>query len=101
MERHVATFEVIYPHDAPIVQPVALPRDLNDLHEKPLARRVEAFVVEPGQALVMSNGTWHSPAYPLRETTSYTFVVRENEESVAPVWVPFENAENVRVTTEL
>ena len=97
MERHVNTFELLYPHGSALVQPLAAPHDLTDPDAKPRPEDVEAFIILPGQAIVMHRGTWHSPSYPVTGDTTYTYGSVGSGDQAMPVWVPFEDGSRVHV----
>lgn len=66
MERHQRTPEVLVPIDGAFVLPV-----MTDAEE------VEAFLVEPGTAVVIGQGVWHSACKPVgRDETTYFVVFR-------------------------
>jgi len=69
MEAHGKP-EFLVPIDGPIIQPVAV---LNKA-EKPDARKVEAFIIYPGQSIVMKENIWHCAAIPLLSDSWYYFV---------------------------
>jgi ureidoglycolate hydrolase len=62
MEHHLGTQEMIVPLDVPLVVPVAPADPAADAIPDP--ELIEAFVVEPGQALVMDNSGWHWLPFP-------------------------------------
>lgn len=64
MERHVHTPEVLIPIDRACVLPV-MSDDGN----------VEAFVAEPGVAVVIGPGVWHSACLPLGADDARYFVI--------------------------
>lgn len=64
MERHLRTPEVLIPADAPFVLPVML-RD----------GEVAAFRVEPGEAVVLRSGAWHSACIPACSGSASYFVI--------------------------
>jgi len=55
MERHLLTEEALFPADAPLVLAVAAPTDA----AAPQAADIRAFVINPGTAVVLHEGTWH------------------------------------------
>lgn len=66
MEQHVKTPEILIPIDGPFVLPV--------MNEK---GDVAAFRAEPGQAVVIGQGVWHSACKPVdAEQASYFVVFR-------------------------
>jgi ureidoglycolate hydrolase len=97
MERHVHTFELLYPHDHPLIQPLAPPGALDDDAAQPDPDSVTAFVLRPGDAIAMHPGTWHSPAFPTERTCTYTFAVLEPSFPYVPEWIPLKGNASVRV----
>ncbi|HOK32592.1 MAG TPA: ureidoglycolate lyase [Limnochordia bacterium] len=93
MERHVSREELLFPVDKPIVQPVGLPKDLASEKAVPQVEDVQAFIIQPGQAIIMARGTWHAPAYALEhEEALYYFGVEIKPDAVgddANPWVKF------------
>jgi ureidoglycolate hydrolase len=72
MERH-PDIEFLVPITGPMIQVVAPGRDLADATEQPRADEAIAFVLEPGEAVVVAPGVWHSAAMPVAEETLYMF----------------------------
>ena len=64
MERHARTPELLIPANAPFILPVM------DGEE-----RVEAFRVEPGEAVVIGEGVWHSACLPIEGPEATYFVI--------------------------
>jgi ureidoglycolate lyase len=64
MERHDRTPEILIPVDAPFVLPVM-----------DGAGRVEAFRVDPGEAVVIDPGVWHSACRPVGAEEATYFVL--------------------------
>jgi ureidoglycolate lyase len=93
MERHVSREELLFPVDKPIVQPVGLSKDLASEKAVPQVEDVQAFIIQPGQAIIMARGTWHAPAYALEhEEALYYFGVEIKPDAVgddANPWVKF------------
>lgn len=99
MEREPKT-EFLLPISGPVIQAVALPGDLSDHIQQPDATTVKAFIVCPGQAIIMAPGTWHWAALSLRGETFYYFVTEPHPPEPgreASPWVPFANGAMVRV----
>ncbi len=82
MERHLGTEEAIFCADAPVVLAVA------PASAAPAPRRdqIEAFVISPGQAVVMDRGVWHDACRGLTQPTAY-FWMAICGLGVSP-WVP-------------
>ena len=57
MEREPKT-EFLLPITGPLIQAVALPGNLSDHSEEPDGATVRAFIIQPGQAIIMAPGTW-------------------------------------------
>jgi len=66
MERHLRTPEILVPIDAPFVVPV--------MTDGPAAVP-EAFLVNPGEAIVINGGVWHGACLPVRRQQSTYFVI--------------------------
>lgn len=95
--------EFLLPLTAPIIQAVAPPGDINNPNEKPDPASVRAFIIRPGQAIIMSPGTWHWAALPLKDKpTTYFFLGEEHSplpgRDSSP-WVTF--VQNSKVKVEL
>ncbi len=93
MEAHSAR-ELLMPLDKPIIQAVAPPADMDDIHAKPDLSTVRAFILEPGQAIMMEVGTWHYAAIACEGEAIYYFIA--NRESTDPGgtpnrWIEFGN----------
>lgn len=98
MEREPKT-EFLLPITGPIIQVVALPGDLADQRLQPDAATCRAFIIRPGQAIIMSPGTWHWAGLPLEDREILYYFVTEPHlppagRETSP-WVPFQN--NVKV----
>ena len=97
MEREPKT-EFLLPITGPVVQAVALPGDLSDPGERPAAATVRAFIVHPGQAIIMSPGTWHWAALPLnQEEVLYYFATELRPPTSAGPWISFQNGDTTRL----
>ena len=92
--------EFLLPISGPVVQAVALPGDLTNYNEEPGAATVRAFIIRPGQAILMAPGTWHWAAMPLVDETFYYFITEphppEPGRGDSP-WIPFQRGDTVRV----
>jgi ureidoglycolate lyase len=97
MERHVHTFELLWPHGSDLVQPLALPLDLEDPEARPDPATVRAFRIPVGIGIVMHPGTWHSAAFPVGDDCTYSFACMEPDFDYTPVWVPLIGDDVVRV----
>jgi ureidoglycolate lyase len=98
MERHTHTFELLHPHGHPLIQPLALPRDLDDPRAQPDPATVKAFRIPVGVGIIMHPGTWHSAAFPESEDCTYSFACMEPDFAYVPEWVPFPGGDTVQVS---
>ncbi len=98
MERHTHTFELLYPHGHSLIQPLALPRNLDDPDAQPDPETVKAFRIPVGMGIIMHPGTWHSAAFPEVADCTYGFACMEPDFPYEPEWVQFSNGDTVRVT---
>ncbi len=100
MERH-PDIEFLVPITGPIIQVVAPGRDLADATEQPRADEAIAFVLQPGEAVVVAPGVWHSAAMPVAEETLYMFAglphAPEPGREASP-WINFERDSKVTTT---
>lgn len=100
MEREPEV-EMIWPTTGPIIQTVAPPGNLQNHKEQPNAEEVRAFLIKPGQVIIMHPGTWHYAAFPAGEKQeSYYFLTRDHPrepgwEDVA--WIPFQDGSRVKI----
>ncbi len=96
--------EFLIPITGPVIQTVALPGDLSDHTQQPDAQTVRAFIIRPGQCIIMSPGTWHWAAMPLeKEQVLYYFVGTPHPPEPgreASPWVPFYRNDTVQVRNE-
>jgi ureidoglycolate hydrolase len=71
MERHMRTPEILIPTDAPFVLPLLLDGSPED--------ETRAFIVNPGEAVVINSAVWHGACLP-KETgqSSYFVIFRKN-----------------------
>ncbi len=94
MEREPKA-ELLIPITGAVIQTVALPGDLSDHSEQPDATTVRAFVIEPGEAILMAPGTWHWAALPVEDREVLYYFVGEPHgpepgRSNDP-WIPFKD----------
>jgi len=100
MEREPEV-EIIIPTDAPLVHVVALSGNLDNHLEQPNADKAKAFIVYPGQILIMHPGTWHYTSFPYKNKEAYYYFITKDHprekgwEDV--VWVPFYRSEVIEV----
>ncbi len=91
MERHVSREELLWPVDQAIIQPMALPVQLDEPRAKPMLETVRAFMVRPGQAIIMKKGAWHSAALAVSDHTKYFFAIETKRDQIGAQqnpWVP-------------
>jgi len=77
MERHVKTTEMFVPLKGYSIFPFAPPSKLNDPKAKPDIDKIEAFIMDGSQAIVMHKGTWHVPPIPLTEEAAFVIIFRK------------------------
>ena len=100
MERE-PEMEMIWPTDKPIIQIVSLPGDLKDHKEQPDAKNAKAFLIKPGQVIIMHPGTWHFAAFPADSAKAfYYFATKDHPrekgwEDVA--WIPFKDCDAIEI----
>ena len=85
MEAHSAR-ELLIPLDRPIIQAVAAPADMDNINAKPDLNTVRAFILEPGQAIMMEVGAWHYAAMSFNGEAIYYFIA--NKDSTDPGGTP-------------
>lgn len=73
MEREPGT-EMIIPVSGRIVQVVALNDPEGQTSARPDAATARAFLMQPGEALVMAPGVWHAAAFGFGADASYFYV---------------------------
>lgn len=100
MERH-PDIELLMPAAGALIQVVAPGRDLADASEQPRAEEAVAFLIAPGEAVVVAPGVWHAAALPADDETLYWFAglphAPEKGREATP-WIAF--AEDAAVTLE-
>lgn len=98
MEREPEV-EVIWPTNGPIIQTVDLPGNLKDHTQQPNIDSVKAFVVNPGQVIVMRPGTWHAPAFPAgKNQVLYYFITKDHPREPGwenTPWIPFSSEDKI------
>jgi len=95
MEAHGKP-ELLIPIDKPIIQPVAA---LNGT-DKPDAENVQAFIIYPGQSIVLKEFTWHSAAIPLESDSWYYFVgnsIWDGPGTSESPWITFKNDLKIKI----
>jgi len=95
MEAHGKP-ELLIPIDKPIIQPVAA---LNGT-DKPDAENVQAFIIYPGQSIVLKEFTWHCAAIPLESDSWYYFVgnsIWDGPGTSESPWITFKNDLKIKI----
>ena len=88
MERHPDNEELLIAVQGHIIQPMGVPENLDDEDALPDPDKVRAFLISPGQAIIMKKGAWHSAALPVGSDTLYCFAA---DSSGSYPWVDFPN----------
>lgn len=100
MEREPEV-EMIWPVTGSLIHVVSLPGDLADYTEQPDPATAKAFIIHPGQVMIMHPGTWHYASFPLeKKETFYYFLTKDHPrepgwEEVA--WVPLQGNTIIRI----
>ncbi len=98
MECHLA--ELLIPVTGPVIQAMAEAGDGSTRGAQPEAGTVRAFIVRPGQAIIMAPGAWHWAALPVDGETLYYFVTQSDPQGAGrerDPWVPFRGGDMVRI----
>ena len=99
MERHQDREEWVFAIDEPLIQTVSLSRPGDP--RRPDLDQAQAFLLNPGEGIVLALGTWHAPGLPSTDhETLYGFVL--SKPAPGPVaetegWVPFGGGGRLRV----
>ena len=96
MERHPNNEEILFAVQHALVQPMGLPDDREGEDARPDPDTVRAFLLRPGQGIIMKKGAWHSPAVALEQDTHYYFFA--DSEGSYP-WMEFQG--DVSIIAEL
>jgi ureidoglycolate lyase len=101
MEAHTCQ-ELLAPITGAIVQPLALGADMNDPDAGPPLDSIVAFVIKPGEAILIDAGIWHAPALPYDQSeTTYQFVFPRQTLSPGPTphrMIPFSDGHGFSVS---
>jgi len=95
MEREPGS-EMIIPVSGRIVQVVALSNPAGQTVARPDASTARAFLMEPGEALVIAPGVWHAAAFGFGADASYFYIAerRRAEQSEGRLgWVEISGGE--------
>lgn len=96
MERHHKQ-ELLIPITGPIIQPLVPASDNSNLDAKPAASKAEAFIIYPGEAVIISSGVWHCAAIPLdKQEIIYFYLTEPSSDDVSfGGWINFQNNESI------
>jgi ureidoglycolate hydrolase len=99
MEHHRNRAEWVFAIDKPVIQLVSLPGD--SLTERPDSQKAQAFLILPGQGVLIYKGIWHAAGIaPGEEHVLYGFVLgkeSEAEEGIDKGMLPFFDEGIVRI----
>lgn len=100
MEREPEV-EIIWPVTGPLIHVVALPGNLKKHSEQPDALTAKAFIIYPGQVIIMHPGTWHYASFPLEQKeTFYYFLTKDHPREPGwedVPWVPLKNNAIIKI----
>ncbi|GEM_PF-1320638 len=77
MEREPEV-EIMWPVTGALIHVVALPGNLKNHSEQPDALTAKAFVLHPGQVIIMHPGTWHYVSFPLEPKETFYYFLTKN-----------------------
>lgn len=100
MERHVSREELLWATTEDLVMGVDLPMYLGDEKARPNAGTTKVFLIKAGQAVIMNRGTWHTPAFTLKDSSKYFFAIERKADFVdqdRQPWIRFQNEEIVSI----
>ena len=103
MERHVSREEVLWPTTQELIMLVDLPIYLGAEAAKPNVETTKAFRIKPGQVIIISRGTWHSPAFAVSGKAKYFFMVEKKKDMIDQddnPWISFQDDESVTIERE-
>ena len=99
MERHVSREEMLWATTEDVLMCVDLPIHLGDAAARPNVDTAKVFRIRAGQAVIISRGTWHSPAFAVKGNAKYYFLVECAKDLVdqddAP-WIPFQGDRSIK-----
>lgn len=100
MEREPEV-EMIWPVTGSLIHVVALPGKLTDHAQQPDAATAKAFIIRPGQVIIMHPGTWHYASFPLEgKSTFYYFLTKDHPREPGweeVPWVPLQGNTSIRI----
>lgn len=103
MERHVSREELLWATTDDLYMCVDLPTHLGDIRAKPCAETAKIFHIKAGQAVIISRGTWHSPAFAVKGQAKYFFLVESKRDLVDmddDPWVAFADGKYLPLRAE-
>lgn len=100
MEREPEV-EIIWPVTGALIHVVVSPGDLTNHAEQPNAATAKAFIIKPGQVIIMHPGTWHYASFPAdNKETFYYFLTKDHPREPGwehTPWVPFQENVTIKV----
>ncbi len=96
MERHLQRPEWVFALEQPLIQAVALSHPANPA--QPDAASFKAFILYPGQGVLIEKGIWHAVGLPAGDTgIQYGFVLAKETPDTQENsgWVPFAGGQTV------
>ena len=100
MERHVSREEVLWAAKDDLIMLADIPASLGASEGKPDSDTVKAFLIPAGTVIIMNRGTWHSPAFAVKGTVAYYFMVEQKKDFIDQdenPWIPFDGKEEIIV----
>ncbi|WP_161493822.1 ureidoglycolate lyase [Virgibacillus necropolis] len=82
MERHLHTQEALFCLSDSMIITIAI----GSGNEHPLASDVEAFILSPGEVVVLNKGVWHDACHGVGKAVYYYWMATERED-VEDEWV--------------
>lgn len=98
MERHENRKEWVFAIDKPVIQVVSLPSDKEK--DRPNPENAMAFLLLPGQGVLINNGIWHAAGIaPGEDQVLYGFVLGKKSEAEGEDsgMIPFKNNEIITI----
>ena len=78
LERHVTGPEIFIPVEGVSVMAFAPAGDNNDKGAEPDPEKIEVFIVDGSQGIVIERGVWHFPPLPITAVMRFMLVVPKN-----------------------